>query len=134
MRRRQAIILLLLGYWAFGVAGGLLATEGGSDEAHRWLYFIATNAMGIPSTALLMGVYSRMNVNLAMVIATSGAFVLGQLALWAVYRAPITLTEWIGIGLVGVGIALAVRPSGKPHAAASTNAPPAPLPQPGKED
>jgi drug/metabolite transporter (DMT)-like permease len=110
MPKRMITILLLLGYWVLNLVAGFCFTEGGTDQAHRLTYFIAGNALGISSTALLMGVYARMNVNLAMVIATSGAFIQFQLALWAVYRTVITPTQWLGILIVGIGIVLAVRP------------------------
>ena len=111
MSRRRAATLLMLGYWVVGMAAGLCFKEGGTGPSHRLHYFVAGNVFGISSTALLMGLYAPMNVNLAMVIATSGAFVLFQLTLWSVYRTPITQAQWLGTSLVGVGIALAVRRS-----------------------
>ena len=106
---RRAATWLMLGYWAVGLAAGLCFKEGGTSVSQRLPYFIVGNVLGISSTALLMGVYARMNVNLAMLIATSGAFVLFQLTLWAVYHTAITPVQWFGTLLVGVGMVLALR-------------------------
>jgi len=126
MSRRRATILLMFGYWLVGLAAGLCFKEGGTDASHRLLYFVGGNILGISSTALLMGVYSRMNINLAMVLATSGGFILLQFALWAIYRTPITWVQWLGILLVGVGIALAVAPGGRQTVVSSAEAPASP--------
>ena len=123
----------MLGYWLVGLAAGLCFKEGGTDASHRLFYFIAGNVLGISSTALLMGVYARMNVNLAMVIATSGGFVLFQLTLWAIYQTDITLVQWLGILLVGAGIALAVRPNRQESVVAAPEGPASPAPVVGEE-
>jgi hypothetical protein len=127
MPKRTTIALLLSAYWVLGLGAGICFTEGGTDPAHRLHYFIGGNALGISSTALLMGVYARMNVNLAMVIATSGAFIQFQLLLWLVYRTAITPTQGLGILIVGIGIVLAVGSRRRPDAAPTTQSAPAPL-------
>ena len=99
--------LLLAGYYVIGLAANFCFKEGGTDAAHRLAYFIGGNAFGITSTALLMGMYARMNVNLAMVLGTSGAFLLQQVGFWAVYHTPLTLMQAAGILMVGVGTVMA---------------------------
>ena len=112
-KRRAGIIAALLGgYLAVGLAANFCFKEGGTDTAHRVIYFIGGNALGITSTALLMGVYARMNVNLAMVLATSGAFLLQQTAFWLVYHSPLTVLQATGILMVGVGTVMAsIKPA-----------------------
>jgi drug/metabolite transporter (DMT)-like permease len=101
--------LLLLGYYGIQLAAGLCFRGGGMDPPHWLLYFIVGNALGITSTALLMGVYARMNVNLAMLLATSGTFLLVQLVFWQLFHTPLTWLQGAGILLVALGTALASR-------------------------
>jgi drug/metabolite transporter (DMT)-like permease len=110
-KRPVATAAFLAAYWVLGTLGGLCFKEGGTD-AQRWLLcFLVGNVLGITSTVMLMGVYARMNVNVGLVVAGSGAFVLLQFALWAVYRAPLTPLQWAGILAVAAGTALASRPA-----------------------
>jgi len=104
---RGMTAILLAGYYLIGLAANFCFKEGGTDAAHHWYYFIGGNLLGIASTALLMGVYARLNVNLAMVLATSGAFLLLQGTFWLVYHSPLTVWQAAGILLVGVGTVLA---------------------------
>ena len=113
---------LLLGYYIIGLGANLCFKEGGTDPAHhlfnfitrRLFFFIIGNVLGITSTALLMGVYARMQVNLAMVLATSGSFALVQCVFWLVYHSPLTWLQGVGIALVGVGTTLAACAEKKP--------------------
>ncbi|MDR3709422.1 MAG: hypothetical protein P4L33_14065 [Capsulimonadaceae bacterium] len=98
---------LLIGYYVLSLGANICFKEGGTDGAHRLAYFIGGNAFGITSTALLMGVYARMQVNVAMVLATSGSFLINQAAFWAIYQTPLTAVQGAGILMVGVGTALA---------------------------
>lgn len=113
--RASAPVALLVGYYVIGLAANLCFKEGGTDASRRLFYFVIGNAFGITSTALLMGVYARMNVNLAMVLATSGTFVLVQSAFWIVYHSPLTWLQCLGIGLVAVGTAMASRAEPEAH-------------------
>jgi small multidrug resistance pump len=103
----SATVALLIIYYVFGLAGSLCFKEGGTDASRRVFYFIVGNACGITSTGLLMGVYARMNVNLAMVLASSGTFLTVQAAFWFLYRSPLTCLQCLGILLVAVGTAMA---------------------------
>jgi drug/metabolite transporter (DMT)-like permease len=106
--------ILLTGYLVIGLAANFCFKEGGTDAAHRLVYFIGGNVLGITSTALLMGVYGRMNVNLAMVLATSGAFLLMQVSFWLAYHTQLTAMQIAGILMVGAGTVLAsMRPAAR---------------------
>ncbi len=108
------IATFLLGYYILGLGANFCFKEGGTDAAHKLFYFIVGNALGITSTAMLMGVYARMNINLAMVLATSGAFLFQQISFWLVYHTPLTLVQAGGILMVGVGTVLAsIKPAEK---------------------
>ena len=114
---------LLAAYFALNLGAGLCIKEGGTDAAHRLMYFVCGNALGITSTAFLMGVYARMNVNLAMVLATSGGFLSVQLVFWLLYRTPLTWVQGLGILMVAAGTALASRAFATPIAEASPQVP-----------
>ena len=105
--RRRGVLFYMLGYWAVGLAAGLCFKEGGTDAPHRLLYFIVGNALGITSTWFLMKVYARMNVNLAMLITGSVAFVAFQFTLRVLYHATMTAIQWTGILAVLVGMTMA---------------------------
>jgi len=108
--RIRAIVLLLAGQLALGLAANFCFKEGGTDVACRLHYFIGGNLCGILSTVLLMGLYARMNVNVAMVLATSGGFLLMQAAFWMAYQTRLTTVQIGGILMVAAGIMLASMP------------------------
>ncbi len=110
--RSGVTIALLCGYWVLGLGGNFCFKEGGTDPAHWLHYFVGGNLLGIGSTALLMGVYARLNANLTLVLATAGAFFLQQVSFWGVYHTSLTLAQASGIGLVGVGTIMASLPAG----------------------
>jgi multidrug transporter EmrE-like cation transporter len=99
-----------LGYWAIGVAAGVCFKEGGTDSGHRLLYFVVGNVLGISSTWFLVRLYARMNVNLAMLLAGGGGFIIFQVALWLIYHVQLTLAQWAGILMVLAGMVMTLRP------------------------
>ncbi len=105
--KHRAVIMLLLGNWALGVLATLCFKEGGTDPGHRIMYFIIGNVLGISSTAVLMCIYSKMNVNLAMVIAGSGGFILQQFSLWMLYSTRLSPLQWAGIAVICIGAGMA---------------------------
>ena len=100
----------LLGYWAISLAAGLCFKESGTDIGHRLPYFVAGNVLGISSTLFILHLYARMNVNLAMLLATGGGYVLFQSACWFLYRTQLTIVQWVGILAVLAGMVLAIKP------------------------
>ncbi|HEY3415575.1 MAG TPA: hypothetical protein VGM23_01710 [Armatimonadota bacterium] len=108
-RQSGITALLFLGHFGLQLALGLCFREGGVHPANYWPCFIGGNIFGITSTALLMGVYARMNVNLAMLLASSGTFLLTQLVFWQLFHTPLTGLQGAGILLIALGIALASR-------------------------
>ena len=99
----------MTGYYIVGLFANICFKEGGTDPAHRMLYFIGGNVFGIASTALLMGVYARMQVNAAMLFATVGTFAIVQVTFWLAYHASLTPLQCAGIALTGIGLAMASR-------------------------
>ncbi len=114
LRRVGYTAALLIGYYVINLAASLCFREGGTDGAHRLFYFIIGNALGITSTVLLMGLYARMQINLALLLVTSGSFTLVQFTFWLVYHSALTWAQVLGIVLVGVGTIMATRVSQAP--------------------
>ncbi|MCE9613614.1 MAG: hypothetical protein K8T26_05015 [Lentisphaerae bacterium] len=114
---------LLAGYWIFAVAGSVCFKQGGTDEGHRLAYFLGGNALGISATWFMMRLYSHLNVNVAMILCQSGAFMVTQGLYWVLYRAHLAPLQWGGIAVVMVGTALATWQA----------RPVAPAPQPAAE-
>lgn len=109
----KVTVVLLCGYCLLSLAANICFKQGGTDPGHWLAYFIAGNVLGICSTAVLMGVYARMQVNLAILIVTVGTFLLVQITFWLLFHAAITWLQAVGITLVGIGTTLAVgRPAG----------------------
>ncbi len=102
-----ATAALLAGNLILNLVASICFKEGGTDVLHRWHYFIGGNVLGITATAFMMGLYKRMNVNLAMVLVTAGSGLLVQLVFWGLYRSPLTGLQWAGIALTVVGTVLA---------------------------
>lgn len=111
MNKRPAVLLLLV-FLVLNLAATYCVKEGGADGAHRLHYFIVGNLFGITSTAAVMGLYKRMNVNLAMVLATCGSSVVVQLTFWKWYHTPLTAVQVCGIALTILGTAVALGTRG----------------------
>ena len=109
----KATIACFLGYWAIGLAAGVCFKEGGTDPDHRLMYFLLGNVLGITSTWFLIRIYARMNVNMAMLVAGGGAFIIFQVALWLIYQAQLTFLQCAGNVTVLAGMILTLWP-GRP--------------------
>jgi hypothetical protein len=104
---KARVLGLLAAYWSLAVVGNVCFKQGGTDAAHRLVYFICGNVLGISSTWFMMRLYSHLNVNIAMIFCMSGAFVSTQGLYWILYHAHLAPLQWGGIALVMVGTALA---------------------------
>jgi multidrug transporter EmrE-like cation transporter len=119
--KTNGALKFLFGYWLLSVATSVAFKQGGTDSAHRLWYFIGGNALGITSTWFLMRTYTRINVNVAMVLAMSVAFIATQVLYWLLYRADLTFVQWFGIFVVAAGTVMAAwHPSPAPANAAAT--------------
>ena len=112
-RKLTLALVLLAGNLTLNLFASLCYKEGGTDSASRWHYFLAGSALGISATVLLMGLYKLMNVNLAMVVTTSGTGLLVQFTFWRLYHTSLTPIQAGGIALTLAGTALASWPGAK---------------------
>jgi len=103
------VILFVLGYWLTGTAGSFFFRHGGVHPEVFKLCYILGNVMGITSTCFLMKTYGVMkNVNVATVLTGAGAFVIFQILLWVLYRAPLSPLCITGLVMMCIGIVLTV--------------------------
>lgn len=98
--------LYLVIFWAMQVVAQILF-KWGSESESRWLTgFIAGNLFGFSSIWLLMLVYRAMNPNVALAVATAGAFLFAQLALSLAFKTQISIEQAIGVIAIVGGIVL----------------------------
>ncbi len=70
--------------------------------------FLGGNLFGFSNIWLLMLVYKAINPNVALGIATGGAFLFSQVAIVLAFKSKIAPMQWAGIAAIVVGmIALA---------------------------
>lgn len=98
---------LLAGILLLNLSAAILYKEGGTSPDHRFWLCLAGNILGVSATALLMRLYRRMNVNLAMVLVVGGGGIATQLAFWRIYLTPLTALQVAGIALALLGTVLA---------------------------
>ncbi len=109
--------LWMTGFLVLNLANAVLIRESGADETRWLMYFVLANIAGPLSLVCLMRTYARMHVNVASGVAMGGGAACVQLAFWALYRAPLSGWQWLGVLLIISGAVLAVtaqRPAGGP--------------------
>ncbi len=103
----------LLIFWAMQILAYVAfkyGSQGETGRSRRWLAgFIGGNIVGASSIYFLMKIYEQMpgNCNVALVLATGGAFIGTQIVLALLFRTRLTLVQWTGVALVAVGSAMA---------------------------
>ena len=77
----------------------------GSTSEERWLLgFLGGNLFGFSSIWLLMLLYKAINPNIALGLATAGAFLLSEMALIIFFKSTVNPIQWFGISLIVIGI------------------------------
>ena len=100
------IVAYLLVFWSMQVAAQVLFKWGSTSDS-RWLWgFLGGNLFGFSSIWLLMLVYKAINPNIALGIATGGAFLLSQIALVLAFRSTVMPVQWVGILTITIGMVL----------------------------
>jgi multidrug transporter EmrE-like cation transporter len=100
-------------FWAMQVMAALLQKWGSAGPGRWWYGFLLANLFGAPSLLFAMKVYQRMNPNVAMAVASGGAFLFAQLALAYFFPSRHGVVQIIGLTAVGVGMILATSAGGK---------------------
>ena len=78
--------LNLILFFAFQVIAALLFKWSGSPSGHYWGGFVGGNLFGVTSIVMLINLYRVWPAGVVLGVATGGAFLLNQLAMFAVYR------------------------------------------------
>jgi drug/metabolite transporter (DMT)-like permease len=100
-------VALLAANLLLNLVASICFKEGGTDTAHRLEYFVGGNVLGISATALMMGLYKRLNANLAMMLVTGGSGIMVQVVFWLVYRTELTGLQMGGITMTVLGMVIA---------------------------
>jgi len=97
----------LLLFALFNLGATWCFKQGGTDPAHRLACFIGGNALGVTSTWFMMQLCRCLNVNIAMVLSGSLAFISVQALFWWLYRPAMQPAQWLGVAVILVGTLLA---------------------------
>ena len=98
------IVVYLMVFWLMQIIAQVFFKWGSTSES-RWLWgFLGGNLFGFSSIWLLMLLYKAMNPNIALGIATGGAFLLSQVALTLVFRSRMVPMQMVGIVAIVVGM------------------------------
>ena len=75
-------------------------------------YWIGANVIGVAGSYILIILYRKMNVNVAMGVAFGLSFLVTQVVLALVFRSRLSLVQDLGVVLITAGVfALAAFPS-----------------------
>ena len=92
-------------FWAMQAIAQLFFAYGSRTPGKATLGFILGNVFGASSIVLLMILYKAMNPNLALGIATGGAFLCAQGSIAILFRVPLTPLQYIGMIAITAGMA-----------------------------
>lgn len=94
------IASLLSVFWIMQV-GAVLLFKYGATAPGRWIpCFIAGNVLGATSTWFWMLLLKQMNANVALGLATGGAFLAAQVALALAFRSHLSSVQFLGIAAI----------------------------------
>jgi len=88
------------------VVAQLFFKWGSLTEPRWWVGFLGGNLFGFTSIWLLMLVYRLLSPNLALALATAGAFVFGQIGISLAFKATMAPFQWVGIAVIVLGVAI----------------------------
>ncbi len=105
----------LFGFWptALLVSGYIVAVAGSNlcfkladvpSQARAIWFFIAGNAIGFFCTIFITLALRGRNPNVIYAICLGGGFCALQLASLLVFKTPLSVIQWLGVGLIGFGI------------------------------
>lgn len=99
---RIAVYLMI--FWAMQVVAQVFFKWGSTSEP-RWLWgFLGGNLFGFSSIWLLMLLYKEINPNVALGIATGGAFLITQVVLFLVFKTEVAPMQWAGVAAIVFGM------------------------------
>ncbi len=91
-------------FWTMQVAAQILF-KWGSMARSRWLWgFFGGNLFGFSSIWLLMLLYREVNPNIALAIASGGAFLITQVILFLTFKTNVSQMQWVGVMAMVAGM------------------------------
>ena len=123
------IALIMLIFWSMQVVASVFFWWGSVAPARGIWGFLIGNLFGMSSIWFLMWMYKIIHPNVALGIATGGAFLFCQIAIFLVSRSKMAPVQWVGIAAIIIGIF--VLALGKPKEAMGGAAPKVATARPG---
>lgn len=101
-------LALLVSLYALAMAGSnlLLKVVANSTGWRWWLWFAAANAVGF-SCVVVMPVALRLGpAPLVYAVAIGLGFTALQVGAWLIFREPLSVVQWAGVGCVAAGLVM----------------------------
>jgi len=106
---RKAVTFFWLVLWLIlNTTAAVCFKESGTNRDYTWRYFFAGNTFGPLSVIVLMILYARMNPNLTSAMCVGLGTITVQVTFGVLYNAHLHPRQWLGIGLLTAGVALAL--------------------------
>ncbi len=93
-------------FWLMQAIAQLLFKWGSLSDKYWLTGFLLGNLFGFSSIWLLMLVYKNIQPNVALGLATSGGFVLSQIAIVLIFKSSLAPIQWIGMLTIVIGVVL----------------------------
>ncbi len=93
-------------FLTFQVFASMLFKWGSTEPGRYWYGFGGGNFFGILSIIMLINLYKVWPAGVVLALATSGAFLLNQIFMFAIYREAMSALSWSGIAMIFSGIVL----------------------------
>lgn len=97
-------VFYLVIFCAMQAAAQIIFKWGSMSESRWWWGFGGGNLFGFSSIWLLMLIYKDIHPNTALGIASGGAFLASQFALFLVFKPKMGLLHWVGIAAIVFGM------------------------------
>lgn len=92
-------------FFIFQIIAALLFKWGSTTSHLYWWGFALGNLFGASSIITLINIYKLLNhPNVVVGISSGGSFMLVQIAMYWVYRKPLSCLQWGGIAMIFAGI------------------------------
>ena len=101
------MLLWVLGF-SVGTTASWLQFKRAADSS-GWTavwYFVLGNVIGAICPIALTFALRRGHPNLVYALALGGSFALLQIVSWRLFRQPMSVAQWSGVGCVGLGVVL----------------------------
>ncbi len=116
--KNKMVWLFIALYCIIGTIGAIFFQRGGVYPEYFWLFFVVGNIFGWTSTWMLMLVYARTSsVSIANMICVAMSTIVGQTAMWLLFRSPFNWQMLVGIAVMISGMVIGVSAPDKKQSA-----------------